>query len=385
MGNNESIKKFKGDFQIQTDKNFYFPGENISLKIFIKNPKPLKEAIFTFKIYQREYWEVNKTNIINIKSLDKEENINNVYSETRQFYELINNKEISKGIELVFNIQLPNYLIPSLEYPLYEKMACVRTYIIVSLNELLIEKKFYLMINKPPSSLSSPLKMTFPFSNKILSLFIKDNGIIEATYPTNNYSFYNNIPLNLHIDLGKENVSSITTKLIRKVKFLHNGKENNDLLFKDELFTIDTQITQKVTDINLNILICEPENIFNKYIYNPDGIQVQDKTQLIYLVPSIDTNLIKVEYYIQLIPNFNSLINVNFKKKEMKIPLLISHHSIYDENNKFNNSIINSVEKELNAINSNIDVNEIPSYQEVMSQSQINNPSSQINNQFYSP
>ena len=378
MGNDESIKKFKGEFQIQTNKNFYFPGENISLTIFIKNPKPLKEAIFTFKIYQREYWEVNKTNIINIKSLDKEENINNVYSETRQFYELINNKEISKGIELVFNIQLPNYLIPSLEYPLYEKMACVRTYIIVSLNELLIEKKFYLMINKPPSSLSSPLKMTFPFSNKILSLFIKDNGIIEATYPTNNYSFYNNIPLNLHIDLGKENVSSITTKLIRKVKFLHNGKENNDLLFKDELFTIDTQITQKVTDINLNILICEPENIFNKYIYNPDGIQVQDKTQLIYLVPSIDTNLIKVEYYIQLIPNFNSLINVNFKKKEMKIPLLISHHSIYDENNKFNNAIINSVEKGIKEINSNIEINEIPSYEEVMNQSQNNYPSSGI-------
>ena len=378
MGNDESIKKFKGEFQIQTNKNFYFPGENISLTIFIKNPKPLKEAIFTFKIYQREYWEVNKTNIINIKSLDKEENINNVYSETRQFYELINNKEISKGIELVFNIQLPNYLIPSLEYPLYEKMACVRTYIIISLNELLIEKNFYLMINKPPSSLSSPLKMTFPFSNKILSLFIKDNGIIEATYPTNNYSFYNNIPLNLHIDLGKENVSSITTKLIRKVKFLHNGKENNDLLFKDELFTIDTQITQKVTDINLNILICEPENIFNKYIYNPDGIQVQDKTQLIYLVPSIDTNLIKVEYYIQLIPNFNSLINVNFKKKEMKIPLLISHHSIYDENNKFNNSIINSVEKGIKEINSNIEINEIPSYEEVMNQSQNNYPSSGI-------
>ena len=378
MGNDESIKKFKGEFQIQTNKNFYFPGENISLTIFIKNPKPLKEAIFTFKIYQREYWEVNKTNIINIKSLDKEENINNVYSETRQFYELINNKEISKGIELVFNIQLPNYLIPSLEYPLYEKMACVRTYIIISLNELLKEKKFYLMINKPPSSLSSPLKMTFPFSNKILSLFIKDNGIIEATYPTNNYSFYNNIPLNLHIDLGKENVSSITTKLIRKVKFLHNGKENNDLLFKDELFTIDTQITQKVTDINLNILICEPENIFNKYIYNPDGIHVQDKTQLIYLVPSIDTNLIKVEYYIQLIPNFNSLINVNFKKKEMKIPLLISHHSIFDENNKFNNSIINSVEKGIKEINSNIEINEIPSYEEVMNQSQNNYPSSGI-------
>ena len=378
MGNDESIKKFKGEFQIQTNKNFYFPGENISLTIFIKNPKPLKEAIFTFKIFQKEYWEAKKINIINMKSSDNEENINNVYSETKQFYELINNKEISKGIELVFNIQLPNYLIPSLEYPLYEKMACVRTYIIVSLNELLIEKKFYLMINKPPSSLSSPLKMTFPFSNKILSLFIKDNGVIEASYPTNNYSFYNYIPLTLHIDLGKESVTSITTKLIRKVKFLHNGKENNDLLFKDELFTIDTQITQKVTDINLNILICEPENIFNKYIYNPDGIQVQDKTQLIYLIPSIDTNLIKVEYYIQLFPNFNSIINVNFKKREIKIPLLISHHSINDGNNSFSKSRINSVEKGIKEINSNIEINEIPSYEEVMNQSQNNYPSSGI-------
>ena len=385
MGNNESIKKFKGDFQIQTDKNFYFPGENISLKIFIKNPKPLKEAIFTFKIFQKEYWEAKKINIINMKSSDNEENVNNVYSETKQFYELINNKQISKGIELAFNIQLPNYLIPSLEFPLYEKMACIRTYIIISLTELLIEKKFYLMIYKPPSCLSSPLKMTFPFSNKILSLFIKDNGVIEVSYPTNNYSFHTSIPLNLHIDLGKEDVTSITTKLIRKVRFLHNGKEETSLLVKDELLKIDSFLTQKVSDINLNLLISEPENIFNKYVYYPDGIHVQDKTQLIYLVPSIDTNLIKVEYYIELIPNFNSLIKVNFKKKQIIIPLSISHLTINDGNNRINNSIINSVEKELNAINSNIDVNEIPSYQEVMSQSQINNPSSQINNQFYSP
>ena len=385
MGNDESIKKFKGEFQIQTNKNFYFPGENISLTIFIKNPKPLKEAIFTFKIYQREYWEVKRKNIVNMKYLDKEENINNVYSETRQFYELINNKEISKGIELVFNIQLPNYLIPSLEFPLYEKIACIRTYITISINELFIERKFYLMIYKPPSTLPSPLKMTFPFSNKILSLFIKDNGIIEASYPTNNYSFYNYIPLTLHIDLGKEGVSSITTKLIRKVKFLHNGREETDLAVKDELFKIDTNLTQQVTDVTLNILICETENIFNKYIYYPDGLHVQDKTQLIYLIPSIDTNLIKVEYYIQLFPNFNSIINVNFKKREIKIPLLISHHSINDGNNSFSNSKINSVEKGLNAINANIEVNEIPSYQEVMSQSQNNYPSSQIIGQIYTP
>lgn len=62
----------------------------------------------------------------------------------------------------------------------------------------------------------------------------------------------------------------------------------------------------------------------------------------------------------------------------MKIPLLISHHSIYDENNKFNNSIINSVEKGIKEINSNIEINEIPSYEEVMNQSQNNYPSSGI-------
>ena len=73
-----------------------------------------------------------------------------------------------------------------------------------------MEKK--IMIYKPPSCLSSPLKMTFPFSNKILSLFIKDNGVIEVSYPTNNYSFHTSIPLKKGVISNPKNINNNRSK-----------------------------------------------------------------------------------------------------------------------------------------------------------------------------
>ena len=370
-GNTSSQQNIDGEFKITTHKNLFFPGEQVNLKIYIKTSKTLKTGNLTFQIKQQEFWQGTKTAglLRNKKEFDQDQNTNILYNNQFQFQALINNSNISKGIEIPFTIQLPNYMLPSLEFNIFERFACIRTHLTVKINELGYETFAFLVINKPPSPLNSPLKLSVPLANKVLGIFGSKHGVIEASYPSNNFSFYTNIPLSIHIDNGKERVNSITTQLIRKISFLHAGKEVYNLLVKDILCSVESPVNNNIGDINLNLQVIEPESVFNKYINYTNEIIVPDKTQLIYLIPSIETNIIKVEYYVKITPHFNSLIN--FKKCELNLPLSISHRSINDNNL----SNINMFEQEINQINGNPNImdpnayqieNDLPDFQSVM-------------------
>jgi hypothetical protein len=370
-GNTSSQQNIDGEFKITTHKNLFFPGEQVNLKIYIKTSKTLKTGNLTFQIKQQEFWQGSKTTglLRNKKEADQDQNTNILYNNQFQFQALINNSNISKGIEIPFTIQLPNYMLPSLEFNIFERFASIRTHLTVKINELGVETFAFLVINKPPSPLNSPLKLSVPLANKVLGIFGSKHGVIEASYPSNNFSFYTNIPLSIHIDKGKESVNSITTKLVRKIRFLHGGKEESDLLVKDNLIAIESPINSDICDINLNVQVIEPESVINKYINNINGVQVPDKKQLIYLVPSIETNLIKVEYYIKITPNMDALINL--KKSELILPLSISHRSINDNNLSVPTQMMSMFDQGINQINTNANMmnpmqNEIPDYQTAM-------------------
>lgn len=370
-GNTSSQQNIDGEFKITTHKNLFFPGEQVNLKIYIKTSKTLKTGNLTFQIKQQEFWQGTKTAglLRNKKEFDNDQNTNILYNNQFQFQALINNSNISKGIEIPFTIQLPNYMLPSLEFNIFERFASIRTHLTVKINELGYETFAFLVINKPPSPLNSPLKLSVPLANKVLGIFGSKHGVIEASYPSNNFSFYTNIPLTIHIDKGKESVNSITTKLVRKIRFLHGGKEESDLLVKDNLIVIESPINSDICDINLNVQVIEPESVINKYINNINGVQVPDKKQLIYLVPSIETNLIKVEYYIKITPNMDALINL--KKSELILPLSISHRSINDNNLSVPSQMMSMFDQGINQINNNANMmnpmqNDIPDYQTAM-------------------
>ena len=370
-GNTSSQQNIDGEFKITTHKNLFFPGEQVNLKIYIKTSKTLKTGNLTFQIKQQEFWQGTKTAglLRNKKEFDNDQNTNILYNNQFQFQALINNSNISKGIEIPFTIQLPNYMLPSLEFNIFERFACIRTHLTVKINELGYETFAFLVINKPPSPLNCPLKLSVPLANKVLGIFGSKHGVIEASYPSNNFSFYTNIPLTIHIDKGKESVNSITTKLVRKIRFLHGGKEESDLLVKDNLIVIESPINSDICDINLNVQVIEPESVINKYINNINGVQVPDKKQLIYLVPSIETNLIKVEYYIKITPNMDALINL--KKSELILPLSISHRSINDNNLSVPSQMMSMFDQGINQINNNANMmnpmqNDIPDYQTAM-------------------
>ena len=384
MGGNSSKEvKFIGQFIITCEKNFYYPGEQINMKIYIKSDNPLKKGLLTFEIIQNEFWKGMKVSpILKTKEIQNEINSNIIFTQTLQFNELINNTLISKGIEIPYTIQLPNYMLPSLEYLIIDQLAYIRTNLVVKLNEINLSKNVFLMINKPISPLSSPLKFSVQLG-KILGFFGSNNGIIEVSYPANNYSFYTSIPLNFHVNIDKENIISITTRLVRKISFFHKGKNDSVIELKDDLVKIDSEIKNKISDFNLNIQVIEPENIFNKYVVNYSGIRVPQKNQLIYLIPSIETSIIKVEYYIKIRPNYDSIIN--FKKAELKLPLSISHQSVNDSKN-MNNQLENILSNEITRINSiHIDPNifeQLPDMNTVLGENQnINQQNMNMNNQ----
>ena len=384
MGGNSSKEvKFIGQFIITCEKNFYYPGEQINMKIYIKSELPLKNGLLTFELIQNEFWKGTKISPI-LKSKETQNDINTtkIFSQTLQFNQLINNPLLSKGIEIPFTIQSPNYMLPSLEYLIIDQLAYIRTNLLVKINEINLEKNVFLMINKPISPLSSPLKFSVQLG-KIFGFFGSNNGIIEVSYPTNNYSFYSFIPLNFHVDISNEKIISITTRLVRKISFIHQGKKEGDIILKEDLVKIDTDIKNKISDFNLNIQIKEPESIFNKYVMNYTGIRVPSKDQLIYLIPSVESNIIKVEYYIKIRPNYDTIIDL--KKTELKLPLSISHQSINDSNN-MNNHLENFLNNEINRINSmpmdpNV-FNQLPDMNTVLGENQnINQPNINMSNQ----
>ena len=81
MGNhNDSKIKFSGEFIITCEKNFYYPGEQINMKIYIKSDNPLKKGLLTFEIIQNEFWKGMKVSpILKTKEIQNEINSNIIF------------------------------------------------------------------------------------------------------------------------------------------------------------------------------------------------------------------------------------------------------------------------------------------------------------------
>ena len=87
-------------------------------------------------------------------------------------------------------------------------------------------------------------------------------------------------------------------------------------------------------EIDTYVDIEETESLFNKYkvdIYMFNFLNIQDKSNLIKLLPDIDSNLIKCEYKIQLIFTYNYISN---KEVSLEMPIYIYH-----EQNEINSQL----------------------------------------------
>ena len=378
MGSTQTTPFSSGpQLQILLEKNTFFPGECIRGCLQLKSSKPLKFGQILYQVKQTEYWNVRKTQTKNINKTNQNPITNLLLN-----YPNLKNISLSNGVSIPFSIQLPSYVIPSLEYSLVDRQAFIRNELHVRIEELNAFACVYIVIKKPAMILNSPLTINSTSNTKILGIGFLDQGsvILEGVYPTNNFAFFSCIPLQITLksSSSKIKVKTLKVKMLRRVKFLDHVKEDKNLIWEEEIFSTAQGITSKDTTYNFNIQVIEPENIFNRYAIGNTGMNITDKRQIITFLPSVTSGMISCEYFIHAEAEYDSFIPM-FKNPVLEMPLSITHQS--NETLTQSMNLLNQqIDQNLNQLNGAVNNN----YPEAPNMSMVN-PVPQGANQYSMP
>ena len=378
MGSTQTTPFSSGSqLQILLEKNTFFPGECIRGCLQLKSSKPLKFGQILYQVKQTEYWNVRKTQTKNINKTNQNPITNLLLN-----YPNLKNISLSNGVSIPFSIQLPSYVIPSLEYSLVDRQAFIRNELHVRIEELNAFACVYIVIKKPAMILNSPLTINSTSNTKILGIGFLDQGsvILEGVYPTNNFAFFSCIPLQITLksSSSKIKVKTLKVKMLRRVKFLDHVKEDKNLIWEEEIFSTAQGITSKDTTYNFNIQVIEPENIFNRYAIGNTGMNITDKRQIITFLPSVTSGMISCEYFIHAEAEYDSFIPM-FKNPVLEMPLSITHQS--NETLTQSMNLLNQqIDQNLNQLNGAVNNN----YPEAPNMSMVN-PVPQGANQYPMP
>lgn len=324
-----------GSLIINLDKPFSFTGENVTGHIWIKLNKGIETYGLELNLFLEEFWLSHTGKEIHT---DKNEQaiINSAVN--------IQNALIPKKSKFVlqpgeyrfnFNFILPDYLNPSFEYT-PEKFKSHLRYILVS--QLLSFKgdKYpmsnltYLVVCSKPLVLNSPLH--FSNCSNVHSWFIFEAGttVFNISYPKNNFTFGEQIPLHATIDNARGKLLVIRLKicLIRKIEYSsvkRSDKFNTEEILMENIIPLQVQPGTKYS-VSTNLVLSDSEAIMNSYnnIDNPLRHLMVDKRQMIRMIPSLSSTMIKCEYYIKASLKFESFVEAKSRPR-IFMPLSITH------------------------------------------------------------
>ena len=373
MGSTQAKPSSSGALlQIVLEKNIFFPGECIRGTIQLKSNQTLKFGQILYQVKQTEYWNFKKSQSKNINKTNQNPIVNLLLN-----YPNLANISLANGISIPFSIQLPSYVIPSLEYSLVDKQAFIRNELNVRIDELNVLAGIFIIIKKPAMVLNSPLTINSTSNTKPFGIGFLDQGsvILEGVYPTNNYAFFSCIPLQISLksSSSKIKVKQLKVKMLRRIKFLDHVKEDKNLIWEEVLFSTVQGITSKDTTYNFNIQVIEPEYIFNRYALGNTGMNITDKRQIINFLPSVTSGMISCEYFIRAEAEYDSIIPM-FKNPVLEMPLSITHQS-NEQLTQSVNQFHQQFDQNLNQLNGVVDNN----YPEAPNMSMVN-PAPQIGN-----
>ena len=388
--NNSNIQYVK--VNVEFNSSFLFPGEILTGTIKLSSNKvKFNTGNITFRINQSELWNIpyiqssvpiinNLNNILNNNQPIIQNNFQEIYRQTFCYNNLIG-KDLSKGEILQFNINLPSFILPSFEYSMYQKKAFIRTFLDVIFNDWNVKKTYILMIKKPISSINSPLSVMWKGNSKLLGLFKSDDLKLEASFPSNTYTFFNVIPLTVKFSGNAKDIKYMYIRLIRRVRFLEHGKKTK-YEYEDILFEQRENNIQNTMNLFYSIPLMDPVNIFNQYDINFNQIQINDRTQMINFIPSVNSSMIICEYFIKIKAKLDSLIHKESPFVEM--PIDVSHVNTANINYYQNVAPngLNAFNNQLNQINQS---GELPAdfpTEAMIQQQQQNNSYQQQNNSY---
>ena len=331
MGTSESRKVNNGApiINLILEKYDFFLGEPIKGHIFLQSFNFLKNGSIIYQLFNEEFYSYKNT---------KSSKFNITFLKFVTYKELID-YSLSEGIKIPFCILSENNNLPSFEYSLAKVNGYIRNYIKIIIPELNLFKKQLIVIKKPFILYKSLLSFNKIENLNILGILNKGNISFNVSYKKNSYGFFDKIPIKIIINNNSNNkidILNIKKILVRNIIFknANNNKNIADILLNDEM-NIDKKLDKNL-EIDTSVDIEETESLFNKYkvdIYMFNFLNIQDKSNLIKLLPDIDSNLIKCEYKIQLIITYKYISN---KEVCLELPVYLYHEENDSQLNKEN-------------------------------------------------
>ena len=315
--------------QIQLKSFICLPGQAIEGNLLLKSSKQLKFGKVLFQVKQVEWWLIHKTK----KTATNQTQVSTVILE----YPHLINMNLTNGISIPFSFVVPNYVLPSFEYSLYDKQGNIRNQLFVNIDELQLNTYVFIVIQKPPSSLNSPLTVSSKEDSKVLGLVDKvlkkpndkASGVeLEVSYQKDNYAFFDTIPVNIKLESAgsKLAVKKVECELRRRIKFLVYSKDEKALTWDETVYKQDLPVTTPNQTFNVQVTVAENDKMYNRYVMNQTHLTFPDKRQIITCLPSVSSSMFLCEYFIHVVAVYDQLIPV-FKNVVVDLPLVISHYS----------------------------------------------------------
>ena len=345
MGNSTDYEVTEGEpkLNIILNKYDYFPGEELKGKLRLQSYNLLKNGLFFFQLFNKEHYSYkNKQN-----SLVEENKINSIIIQSLTYPELID-YSLKNGIYIPFSISIPNDMISSFEYSKRKEMIYNRNYIRVKVEEFKLISQEFIIIKKP-FKLLKELSFSANKSENFLGIFNKGNLLLKANYIRNCYQFFDKIPIEVFIinDSSKDfDIIKLNIQFLRNIKFKSDKEENNkDTKFNDILSNYEISINKqlekngKELKYNIDINVEEPESIFNTHILEDayfNYLNIKSKSDLIKLIPDINSTLFDCEYQIKIECIYKSYLKI--ENICLYMPVSLCHENNIDLKDKKNDN-----------------------------------------------
>ena len=300
-------------------KSEYYPGEILKGKVKLLPGSKTSIKDIEISLFLIEDWN-------HLRSDKKYETSNNTQC-VSLFYSRINlvfAKPENTFIDLEpreyifsFEEKLPDYLLPSFEYPQNKFRAFVRYSLTAKVvPDAHISNSTFIYIQSVPQKEDiKSLSMGTSLNAKRAGLFKNGETSFQVNYPTKNYKIYDKVPIDVEIDNtnSKMKVTECKLKLMRKITF-RDKEDFCDKYFKEEklirkVFTVKVNKNEKKS---YNFKLDLSEISFKDFNYDGFTDPYKGAKNIKDLIPSIDGNILSCEYTMIVMLKFDSHV----KKEE---------------------------------------------------------------------
>jgi len=345
------------DIKIIPEKTEYIPGEKLSGNIVITPNSPIIIQKLNLELVLKEEWKNNKDDY---KSKFNK-NIQKISNNDINIHKVLNKPENSsiklekKNYNFYFQILVPDYLLPSFEYPAEEYKAYLRYSLnvnITSQNKNFSESKFIKINAIPKKDDENNLNMEAKVSVKRWGFFNMGETNFRASYPTKNYSFSEVIPIEIEI----HNISCLTVteckiRFLRRIIFKNIKNFTEEYNEEEELMIETHEIIVKNNEKKKYYYNINLKNIdFSKYTFeNPynNGKQLSD------LMPSLNGNIIICQYSVLVKLNYESSVADNYRPRLVMPVYIINKITTNKGEDNFKKIDNSNIENENNTLKVN--------------------------------